>query len=293
MPPSLEICRGFRFNSPEKRFRVRHLAGGLSGRRRIHVFPQTRSPRNAGIPAAADHHVRARRHQHRHDPGCHQFGRAGGGRRQAQPLCGGDVRRRAVPVHEDTELHPDHHHRGNRGDHPQSAPAPDGSRAALRARPAGIDRPRRDHRRHHPGDGGAHASEQHAGVHRPGRGPDLLRRRLRRLFVAARFRAERGDRGRGRRDVPGQEPAARRRLARGVGMGKSPVRAPARPPGRVQGGQAQHGAQRRSVRGHRGSLAHGRQHQDPGPGRDLQTDGFSRRVRSMPCSVPSCSSFPR
>ena len=60
--------------------------------------------------------------------------------------------------------------------------------------------------------------------------------------------AERGHRLRGRRDVSFQESGACRRNARGGGMGESAVRSADRPPGWLQGGEAQQVAQRRSVR---------------------------------------------
>ena len=122
---------------------------------------------------------------------------------------------RAASLHQDAALHPDRRDRRDRSHHPQGAGAADGPGAALRTPSARCDRTRGGRCRHHERDRDAHASDQHARVCRPGRGSRLLRRNLRCIFVASGLCAERRNPLRGRRDVPCQEPSARRGNARG------------------------------------------------------------------------------
>ena len=142
-------------------------------------------------------------------------------------------------VHQDPVLRHDHDHGRDRSDHPQDPAAPDGPGPALGTAVDRSHRPRQHRRRHHQRHRGADAGEQHAGLHRAGRGAHLLCRDLRRLSVDRGHRHHHRHRHHRRGDLPLQEQAPGRGEAALGGVGAPPVRPPHRFPRRLQGGAAQ------------------------------------------------------
>ena len=138
-----------------------------------------------------------------------------------QSLGGDAFRRRAGSLHQDAALRSDHHDRRNRSHHPQSAAAPDGSRAALRA-PCRRER-----------SAARKSSARSPGIRRRSRRRAIrspLRRRARSSSSSSQstwpicrflaFALSIAIVGVAALAVPGQEPPARRGDARGGRTGK-------------------------------------------------------------------------